>query len=167
MGPNGEQVGIVGIADALRLVQDADLDLIEIAPTERPPVCKLLNYGKYQYETAQKVRESRRRQSHTAIKEISLRPRIDPHDYQTKRGQVVRFLDQGDRVKITLLFRGREHSRPELGFRLLQRLAGEVEALAVVESEPRRDGRTMVMVLGPRKGLRPERAEGTPPLTHP
>ena len=123
VGPNGEQVGIVAIGDALRLAQEADLDLVEVAPMARPPVCKLMDYGKFKYETAQKARESRKNQVNTVIKEMKLRPKIDPHDYETKKGHVVRFLKQGDKVKITIMFRGREQSRPELGYRLLQRLA--------------------------------------------
>jgi translation initiation factor IF-3 len=126
VGPNGEQVGIVPIADALELAQEADLDLVEVAPMARPPVCKLMDYGKFKYETAQKAREARKNQTHTVIKEMKLRPKIDPHDYETKKGHVVRFLKAGDKVKITIMFRGREQSRPELGFRLLQRLAEDV-----------------------------------------
>jgi translation initiation factor IF-3 len=159
VGPNGEQVGIVAIGDALRLAQEADLDLVEVAPMARPPVCKLMDYGKFKYETAQKAREARKNQSHTIIKEMKLRPKIDPHDYATKKGHVVRFLKQGDKVKITIMFRGREQSRPELGYRLLQRLAADVEELGFVESAPKQDGRNMIMVLGPHKKKAEARAE--------
>jgi translation initiation factor IF-3 len=141
----------VRIDDALRLAQESDLDLVEVAPTARPPVCKLMDYGKFKYENAQKARETRRNQTNTVIKEMKLRPKIDAHDYETKKGHVVRFLRQGDKVKITIMFRGREQSRPELGFRLLQRLAGDVEELGFVESAPKQDGRNMIMVLGPHK----------------
>lgn len=110
-----------------------------------------MDYGKYKYESAQKAREARRKQSHTVIKEIKLRPKIDPHDYDTKKGHVVRFLEAGDKVKVTIMFRGREQSRPELGFRLLERLADDVEDLGFVESKPKQDGRNMTMVLGPHK----------------
>jgi translation initiation factor IF-3 len=151
VGPNGEQVGIVAIGDALRLAQEAELDLVEVAPMARPPVCKLMDFGKFKYESAMKARESRKNQAHTVIKEMKLRPKIDPHDYETKKGHVVRFLKQGDKVKITIMFRGREQSRPELGYRLLQRLAGDVEELGFVESAPKQDGRNMIMVLGPHK----------------
>ncbi len=151
VGPNGEQVGIVRIDDALRLAQESDLDLVEVAATARPPVCKLMDYGKFKYENAQKARETRRNQTNTVIKEMKLRPKIDAHDYATKKGHVVRFLKAGDKVKITIMFRGREQHRPELGFRLLQRLAGDVEELGFVESTPKQDGRNMVMVLGPHK----------------
>ncbi len=151
VGPNGETVGIVRIEDALRLAQEADLDLVEVAPTARPPVCKLMDYGKFKYENAQKAREARRNQTNVIIKEMKLRPKIDQHDYETKKGHVVRFLRAGDKVKITIMFRGREQHRPELGFRLLQRLAEDVTELGFVESSPKQDGRNMIMVLGPHK----------------
>jgi translation initiation factor IF-3 len=168
VGPNGEQVGIVAIGDALRLAQEADLDLVEVAPDARPPVCKLMDYGKWKYENAQKAREARRNQSHTVIKEMKLRPKIDPHDYATKKGHVERFLKAGDKVKITIMFRGREQSRPELGFRLLQRLAGDVEELGIVEAAPKQDGRNMIMVMAPHRGAQPQPARarrGEPPAT--
>ena len=117
----------------------------------RPPVCKLMDYGKFKYETAQKAREARKNQVLTVIKEMKLRPKIDPHDYETKKGHVVRFLKAGDKVKITIMFRGREQSRPELGFRLLQRLGEDVQELGFVESAPKQDGRNMIMVLAPHK----------------
>ncbi len=159
VGPNGEQVGIVSIGDALKLAQEADLDLVEVAATARPPVCKLMDYGKYKYESAMKAREARRNQAHTIIKEIKLRPKIDPHDYETKKGHVVRFLKAGDKVKVTIMFRGREQSRPELGFRLLQRLAEDVTELGFVESQPKQDGRNMIMVIGPHKKKAEAKAE--------
>ncbi|MFZ2428872.1 MAG: translation initiation factor IF-3 [Propioniciclava sp.] len=149
VGPNGEQVGIVRIDDALRLAREADLDLVEVAPMARPPVAKLMDYGKFKYESAQKARESRRNQANTVIKEMKLRPKIDSHDYETKKGHVVRFLRGGDKVKITIMFRGREQSRPELGFNLLKKLAGDVAEDGTIESQPRQDGRNMLMVLAP------------------
>ncbi len=152
-------MGIVSINDALRLAQEADLDLVEVAPTARPPVCKLMDYGKFKYESALKARESRKNQAQTVIKEIKLRPKIDPHDYGTKKSHVERFLKQGDKVKVTIMFRGREQSRPELGFRLLQRLAGDVEELGFVESQPRQDGRNMIMVIGPHRRKSDARSE--------
>ena len=151
VGPKGEQIGIVPVSEALKLAQEADLDLVEVAPTARPPVCKLMDYGKFKYESAVKARESRRNQAQTVVKEIKLRPKIDPHDYGTKKGHVERFLKAGDKVKVTIMFRGREQSRPELGFRLLQRLAGDVEELGFVESQPKQDGRNMIMVIGPHR----------------
>jgi len=149
VGPNGETVGIVPTDQALKLAQEADLDLVEVAPTARPPVCKLMDYGKFKYENAQKAREARRNQTNVIIKEMKLRPKIDQHDYETKKGHVVRFLRAGDKVKITIMFRGREQHRPELGYRLLQKLAEDVTELGFVESAPKQDGRNMIMVLGP------------------
>jgi translation initiation factor IF-3 len=151
VGPNGEQVGIVRVEDALRLAAEADLDLVEVAPMAKPPVAKLMDFGKFKYEAALKAREARKNQVNTVIKEIKLRPKIDPHDYGTKKGHVERFLKGGDKVKVTIMFRGREQSRPELGFRLLQRLAQDVLELGTVESAPKQDGRNMIMVLAPTK----------------
>ncbi|MSW95097.1 MAG: translation initiation factor IF-3 [Actinobacteria bacterium] len=151
VGPAGEQVGIVRIEDALRLAVEADLDLVEVAPMAKPPVCKLMDFGKFKYEAAQKERESRRNQTHTIIKEMKLRPKIDQHDYETKKGHVERFLKAGDKVKITIMFRGREQSRPELGIRLLGRLAEDVTEVGFVEAAPKQDGRNMIMVLAPHR----------------
>ncbi len=159
VGPNGEQVGIVKIDEALRLAGEVDLDLVEVAPMANPPVAKLMDFGKYKYEAALKAREARKNQVNTVIKEIKLRPKIDPHDYATKKGHVVRFLTAGDKVKVTIMFRGREQSRPELGYRLLQRLAQDVSELGFVESAPKQDGRNMIMVLGPTKKKADARAE--------
>jgi translation initiation factor IF-3 len=144
----------VPIGKALELAAEADLDLVEVAPMARPPVCKLMDYGKFKYESAQKAREARRNQALTVIKEMKLRPKIDPHDYETKKGHVERFLKQGDKVKITIMFRGREQSRPELGFRLLQKLAEDITELGFVESSPKQDGRNMVMVVAPHRSTR-------------
>ena len=115
----------------------------------KPPVCKLMDFGKFKYEAAMKERESRRNQIHTVIKEMKLRPKIDPHDYETKKGHVERFLKAGDKVKITIMFRGREQSRPELGLRLLAKLADDVGEIGFVEATPKQDGRNMIMVLAP------------------
>ena len=125
----------------------------------RPPVAKLMDFGKFKYEAALKAREARKNQVNTVIKEIKLRPKIDPHDYGTKKGHVERFLKAGDKVKVTIMFRGREQSRPELGFRLLQRLAEDITELGYVESSPKQDGRNMVMVLAPTKKKADARAE--------
>ena len=151
VGPAGEQVGIVRIEDALRLAVEADLDLVEVAPMAKPPVCKLMDFGKFKYEAAMKERESRRNQTHTIIKEMKLRPKIDSHDYETKKGHVERFLKAGDKVKITIMFRGREQSRPELGLRLLAKLAEDIEPLGFVEATPKQDGRNMIMVVAPHR----------------
>ncbi|AQP49167.1 translation initiation factor IF-3 [Tessaracoccus aquimaris] len=151
VGPNGEQVGIVRVEDALRLAAENDLDLVEVAPMARPPVAKLMDYGKFKFEAAQKERDARRNQSNVSTKEMKLRLKIDNHDYETKKGHVVRFLKGGDKVKITIMFRGREQSRPELGMDLLRRLAEDVAEFGFVESSPKQDGRNMLMVLGPTK----------------
>lgn len=142
-------MGVVRVADALRLAEEAGLDLVEVAPNARPPVAKLMDYGKYKYEAAQKAREARRNQANTVLKEIRFRLKIDDHDFETKKGHVERFLIGGDKVKVMIMFRGREQSRPEMGVRLLERLAEEVGDLGVVESAPRQDGRNMTMVLAP------------------
>jgi translation initiation factor IF-3 len=159
VGPNGEQVGIVRVEDALRLAAEADLDLVEVAPMAKPPVCKLMDFGKFKYEAAIKEREARKNQVNTVIKEIKLRPKIDPHDYGTKKGHVERFLKAGDKVKVTIMFRGREQSRPELGYRLLQRLAEDIGDLGFIESNPKQDGRNMIMVLGPTRKKAEAKAE--------
>jgi len=159
VGPAGEQVGIVRIDDALRLARESDLDLVEVAPMARPPVAKLMDYGKFKYEAAQKARESRRNQTNTVIKEMKLRPKIDAHDYDTKKGHVTRFLKGGDKVKITIMFRGREQSKPELGFNLLKKLADEVSEDGIVESSPKQDGRNMIMVLAPTRKKSEARVE--------
>ena len=154
IGPGGEQVGIVRIEDALRVAADADLDLVEVAPDAKPPVCKIMDYGKFKYETAQKARESRKNQQQTVVKEQKLRPKIDPHDYETKKGHVIRFLEAGSKVKVTIMFRGREQSRPELGYRLLQRLGADVADYGFVETSAKQDGRNMTMVLAPHRGAK-------------
>ena len=149
VGPAGEQVGIVRIEDALRLARESELDLVEVAPMARPPVAKLMDYGKFKYENAQKARESRRNQTNTVIKEMKLRPKIDSHDYETKKGHVVRFLKAGDKVKITIMFRGREQSRPELG-------------LQPVEEAGRRRRRVRLRRVSAQAG-RPEHVDGPRP----
>ena len=147
-------MGIVPLERALQLAADVDLDLVEVAPMARPPVCKLMDFGKFKYESALKAREARRNQQQTVIKEMKLRPKIDPHDYETKKGHVVRFLKAGDKVKVTIMFRGREQSRPELGFRLLRRLEDEITELGYVEAAPKQDGRNMIMVLAPHRAVK-------------
>jgi translation initiation factor IF-3 len=151
VGPNGEQVGIVRIEQAMKLATESELDLVEVAPEARPPVVKLMDFGKFKYESAMKERAARKNQANTVLKEIRYRLKIDDHDYATKTGHVTRFLKAGDKVKVMIMFRGREQSRPEMGLRLLQRVAADVEDLGSVESTPRVDGRNMVMVIGPHK----------------
>lgn len=159
VGPAGEQVGIVRIEDALRLAAESDLDLVEVAPQAKPPVCKLMDFGKYKYEAAVKAREARKNQTNTVLKEIRFRLKIDTHDYETKRGHALRFLGAGDKVKAMIQFRGREQQRPEMGIRLLQRFAEDVAEVGVIESSPRIDGRNMVMVIGPLKNKAEAKAE--------
>ncbi|WP_414683920.1 translation initiation factor IF-3 [Microbacterium sp.] len=151
VGPAGEQIGVVRIEVALRLAQDADLDLVEVAPNSKPPVVKIMDYGKFKYEAAQKAKEARRNQANTVLKEVRFRLKIDQHDYETKRKRAEGFLQAGDKVKAMILFRGREQSRPEQGVRLLRKFAEEVAEFGTVESNPTIDGRNMVMVVAPHK----------------
>ncbi|MBU6263830.1 MAG: translation initiation factor IF-3 [Actinomycetales bacterium] len=148
---DGEQVGVVETATALQMADEVGLDLVEIAPDANPPVCKIMDFGKYKYEMAQKAREQRQNQTHIVVKEIRLRPKIETHDYETKRNQVIKFIGAGDKVKVTIQFRGREQSRPELGYNLLKRLAEDVTEIANIEFAPKQEGRNMTMVLGPNK----------------
>ena len=151
VGPEGEQVGVVRIDIALRLAQENDLDLVEVSPNSNPPVVKIMDYGKFKYEAAQKAKEARKNQANTVLKEIRFRLKIDNHDYETKRKRAEGFLKSGDKVKAMILFRGREQSRPEQGVRLLQRFAEDVAEFGQVESTPTIDGRNMVMIIGPLK----------------
>ena len=159
VGPAGEQIGVVRIEDALRLAQEADLDLVEVAPNSKPPVAKLMDFGKFKYEAAQKVREARKNQVNTVLKTVRFGLKIDDHDYGTKRGQIEKFLKAGDKVKVIVVFRGREQSRPEMGIKLLQKLAEQVAELGSVESTPSIDGRNMVMVIGPLKNKAEAKAD--------
>jgi translation initiation factor IF-3 len=149
----------VRIEDAIRLAQEADLDLVEVAPNSKPPVAKIMDFGKFKYETAQKAKEAKRNQSNTILKEVRFRLKIDVHDYETKRKRAEGFLKTGDKVKAMILFRGREQSRPEQGVRLLQRFAEDVAEFGTVESTPMIDGRNMVMVIGPLKTKAEVKAE--------
>jgi len=151
VGPAGEQIGVVRIEAALRLAQEADLDLVEVAPNSKPPVVKIMDYGKFKYEAAQKAKEARRNQANTVLKEVRFRLKIDEHDYETKRKRAEGFLKSGDKVKAMILFRGREQSRPEQGVRLLKKFAEDVAEFGNVESSPKVDGRNMVMVVAPHR----------------
>jgi translation initiation factor IF-3 len=148
---NGGQVGIKPTAEALEYAYSKGLDLVEIAPQADPPVAKVMDYGKYRYEQEQKAKQARKHQLQIHVKEIKLRPKIQPHDYNTKKGHVVRFLNQRAKVKVTIMFRGRETSHPERGRDLLMRLAEDVKEIGMIEQPPLLDGRNMVMVLGPTK----------------
>jgi len=147
---DGANLGTVAIADALAKAQEANLDLVEISPNAAPPICKLLDYGKYKYQEQKKQAEARKKQKVVEVKEIKFRPMIDDHDYQVKMRSMERFFEEGDKVKVTLRFRGREMAHQELGTRLLNRVKDDTGKLAKVESEPRVEGRQMVMVLAPR-----------------
>jgi translation initiation factor IF-3 len=147
----GRQVGIVVTEEARRMATEAGMDLVEVAPDARPPVCKIMDYGKYKYELEQKAKQARKHQSQIHVKEIKLRPKIGIHDYNTKKGHVERFLNQRAKVKVTIMFRGRETTHPERGRDLLLRLAEDVKEIGAIESQPLLDGRNMVMLLGPTK----------------
>ena len=151
IGENGEQVGVISRDDALRYAQDRDLDLVEVAAEARPPVAKVLDYSKYKYEQEQKAKAARRHQKNITIREIKLRPKIAENDYETKKGHVTRFLKGQDKVKVTIMFRGRETTHPERGERLLMKLAEDVAELGSIEQRPTQDGRNMTMMLGPVK----------------
>jgi translation initiation factor IF-3 len=156
IGADGEQLGIVEIAEAMKRAQDADLDLVEVAPGSKPPVTRLLDYSKYKYEQEQKQKAARKHQTQVNVREIKLRPKIADHDYETKKGHVERFLRQRNKVKITIMFRGREQAHPERGRNLLQRLFEDLEGLAVIESAPLQEGRNMSMMLAPGKEVAAE-----------
>ncbi len=159
IGPNGEQVGVVSIDAALRMAAENDLDLVEVAPQSKPPVAKIMDFGKYKYEAAQKAKDARRNQANTVLKEVRFRLKIDEHDYETKKKMAVSFLSGGDKVKAMILFRGREQSRPEQGVRLLQKFAEDIAEFGTVEHTPTIDGRNMVMVIGPLKSKSEVKAE--------
>ena len=153
MGEDGKQIGVVKTSEALAYAQERDLDLVEVAPDARPPVCRVLDYSKYKYEQAQKQKAARKHQQQITIREIKFRPKIAQNDYDTKKGHVSRFLRGKDKVKITIMFRGREVTHPERGTALLERLAGELSDIAVVEQTPVQDGRNMTMLLAPSKAV--------------
>ena len=150
IGPKGEQVGVIATSVALNLAKEANLDLVEVAPNAKPPVAKLIDYGKYKYNEKIKAREARRNQNTAEIKEIRFRLKIDDHDFEVKKGHVVRFLNGGDKVKVTIMLRGREQSRPIGGVELLQRLAADVEEYGTVEYQPKQEGRNIIMTLAPK-----------------
>jgi translation initiation factor IF-3 len=153
IGDDGKQIGVMRTEDALRMAQERDLDLVEVAAEARPPVCRILDYSKYKYEQAQKLKQARKHQQQITVREIKFRPKIAEHDYATKKGHVERFLRHKDKVKITIMFRGREVTHPERGVMILDRLADELSTLAIVEQRPTQDGRNMTMMLGPSKAV--------------
>lgn len=150
---DGSQLGVLPMKEALQVAIDKDLDLVEVAPQATPPVCRIMDYSKYRYEVAQKAKRARKHQAMIVIKEMKLRPKIEDHDFETKKKHIVRFLEAGAKVKVTIMFRGREMTHTELGRALLDRMAGDVADLAKVESDPKLDGRNMIMVLTPLAGV--------------
>ncbi len=158
IGDDGEQLGIFNIGDALRIADEQGLDLVEIAPTADPPVCKIMDFGKYRYEQAIKAKIARKHQTTVQVKEIKFRPKIDKHDYETKKRHVIRFLEAGAKVKVTIMFRGREMVHADRGLVILERLAEDLRELAIIESHPKLEGRNMLMLLAPSK-KEPPKAE--------
>ena len=166
IGDDGAQIGVIKTEEALRIARDRDLDLVEVAPEARPPVCRVLDYSKYKYEQEQKQKQARKHQQQITVREIKFRPKIAQHDYDTKKGHVERFLRHQDKVKVTIMFRGREVTHPERGEMILTRLADELAELAVVEQRPIQDGRNMTMMLAPAKAAgadsKPAKTEAQP-----
>jgi translation initiation factor IF-3 len=160
IGEDGNQIGVMKTPDALKYAEERDLDLVEVAPDARPPVCRVLDYSKYKYEQAQKQKAARKHQQQITIREIKFRPKIAQNDYDTKKGHVERFLKSKDKVKVTIMFRGREQAHPERGTALLEKLAGELSEFAVVEQTPLQDGRNMTMMLAPSKAILAEGEHG-------
>jgi translation initiation factor IF-3 len=162
VGANGEQIGVKPLPEALHIARENDLDLVEVAPNANPPVCKIMDFGKFKYEQDVRRKESRRKTTNVVIKEMKFRPKIDEHDYSTKTKHVERFLSEGSKVKITIMFRGREMAHPELGKKILDRIAEQVKDVGNVEAAPRVDGRNMLMVLAPVKKQEPKTASSKP-----
>ena len=162
VGEDGEQLGVLPTREALTRARELGLDLVEVAPNSRPPVCRIMDYGKYKYEQSKKARQARKRQHHVVVKEIKMRPKIETHDYDFKKKHIVEFLEHGDKVKVTLMFRGREMAHTDLGRKLLDQLSSELTDLAKVEAPPKQEGRNMTMLLTPivtkAKGAKKEEA---------
>ena len=152
MGVDGSQLGLFGVRDALRIAEEQNMDLVEIAPNAEPPVCKVMDYSKYKYDQARKAKQARKNQAKIEVKEMKFRPKIDKGDYETKKNHVLRFLKKGARVKVTIMFRGREMAHPEQGLMVLEKLADELKPFATVDSQPKMEGRNMHMLLSPIKG---------------
>ena len=161
---DGEQLGVVALPQALATAREQELDLVEVAPNANPPVCRIMDYRRWQYEQQQRRKESRKKATNVVIKEMKYRPKIDGHDYTTKTRKVEDFLDKGNKVKVTIMFRGREMAHPELGLKILIRIAEDVGEIAIVEAPPRQDGRNMTMVLHPlKKDTRKPKPAPAPP----
>ena len=155
IGASGEQVGIVSLAAANKLAEEAELDLVEIAPTAAPPVCRIMDYGKYKYREAKKRHEAKLKQKQIVVKEVKFRPGTDEGDYKIKLRNLTRFLEEGDKAKVTLRYRGREMAHQELGVRLIERVKGDLAQYSTVEQYPKMEGRQLIMVLAPKKGKKP------------
>ncbi|MBN2909046.1 translation initiation factor IF-3 [Polycladomyces sp. WAk] len=151
IGPNGDQIGVVPLREALRMAQEANLDLVNVAPQAKPPVCRIMDYGKFRYEQSKREKEARKKQKTIQVKEVRLSPSIEEHDLQTKLRNVKKFLQSGDKVKLTIRFRGREITHQEIGLGILNRMAKEVEDLGQVERQPKLEGRQMIMILSPKQ----------------
>lgn len=151
IGADGNQVGVVRVREALEMAEEAGMDLVEIVPTAEPPVCRLMDYGKFRFDQKKKQNEAKKKQKQVQIKEIKFRPGTDEGDYQVKLRNLIRFLEEGDKAKVTMRFRGREHAHRELGLELLKRVENDLAAYSIVEQQPLMEGRQMVMVLGPKK----------------
>jgi translation initiation factor IF-3 len=151
IGVEGEQIGVVSLASAMRMAVEAEVDLVEIAPTAKPPVCRLMDYGKFKYQESKKKHEAKLKQKQIQVKEIKFRPGTDEGDYQIKLRNLIRFLEEGDKAKVTLRFRGREMAHQEFGIKLLERVRADLDTYAVVEQFPKLEGRQMIMVLSPKK----------------
>jgi len=159
VGANGEQVGIVPIAQALKMAEEAEVDLVEIAPLAKPPVCKLMDYGKFKYREAKKAHEAKLKQKQIHVKEVKFRPGTDEGDYQIKLRNLIKFLEEGDKTKVTLRYRGREMAHQEFGVRLIERVKQDLDPFAVVEQYPKMEGRQLIMVLAPKKGKKEVKKE--------
>ncbi len=161
IGEAGEKLGVKALPQALAIAREAELDLVEVGANSTPPVCKIMDYRRWQYEQQQRRKESRKKATNVVVKEMKYRPKIDTHDYRTKTKKVEQFLGEGHKVKVTIMFRGREMAHPELGRKILDQLATDVGEIAMVESAPRQDGRNMTMVLNPQKKPKPVKAKAT------
>jgi translation initiation factor IF-3 len=166
IGDDGEQLGVLQTSDALNRAREAGLDLVEVAATSQPPVCKIMDFGKHKYELAKRARDAKKKQHHFGVKEVKYRPKIEKHDYDFKTKRALRFLERGDKVKITIQFRGREMAHPEFGRKICDKVATDVSEVGSIEQMPKREGRTMVMFLQPLKKTvvtKPKPAEASPP----
>jgi translation initiation factor IF-3 len=166
VGPDGSQIGVLKLGDARRIAEELELDLVEVAPGAKPPVCRLMDYGKFKYEQSQKEREGRKKNTANVLKEMKMRPKIDPHDYGTKKGHIIRFLEAGHKVKVTIMFRGREMAHTGRGADVLMRLAKDLDGIAKVDQMPNLEGRNMTMVVSPSK-RKPAAAQAAPTEENP